>query len=99
MVFSYLIAQDVCYLFLCEASFAKRSAFAYLEDLRGEFNGRYGRRVAAVTRPYSFIEFGETNLGSGKCRLQPHANRKKILIPNKPSSSRYVHPEDKEVLR
>ncbi|KAM8851220.1 vesicle-trafficking protein SEC22b-A [Spinachia spinachia] len=57
MSFHYLIAQDVCYLFLCEASFAKRLAFAYLDDLRGEFHDRYGRKVAAVTRPYSFIEF------------------------------------------
>lgn len=55
-----MIAQGVCYLLLSEASFPKKMAFAYLEDLHTEFFDQYGRRVAAVTRPYSFIEFGET---------------------------------------
>lgn len=59
LVFSYVIAQGVCYLFLCEASFPKKVAFAYLEDLHSEFYDQYGRRVPTVTRPYSFIEFGK----------------------------------------
>lgn len=58
--FSCLIAQDVCYLCLCEASFPKKMAFAYLEDLHNEFYDQYGRKVSTVTRPYSFIEFGNT---------------------------------------
>lgn len=62
LVFSYLIAQGVCYLTLCEASFPKKMAFAYLEDLHSEFYDQYGRRVPSVTRPYSFIEFGKTAL-------------------------------------
>ncbi|XP_070701749.1 vesicle-trafficking protein SEC22b-A [Pempheris klunzingeri] len=57
MNFHYMIAQGVCYLSLCEASFPKKMAFAYLEELHSEFNDQYGRRVSAVTRPYSFIEF------------------------------------------
>lgn len=57
MNFHYLIAQGVCYLSLCEASFPKKLAFAYLEDLHSEFYEQYGRRVPTVTRPYSFIEF------------------------------------------
>ncbi|XP_029308751.1 LOW QUALITY PROTEIN: vesicle-trafficking protein SEC22b-A [Cottoperca gobio] len=57
MNFHYLIAQGVCYLFLCEASFPKKLAFAYLADLHSEFYDQYGRRVPTVTRPYSFIEF------------------------------------------
>uniref|UniRef100_A0AAQ6ANK0 Longin domain-containing protein n=1 Tax=Amphiprion ocellaris TaxID=80972 RepID=A0AAQ6ANK0_AMPOC len=57
MNFHYLIAQGVCYLSLCEASFPKKMAFAYLEDLHNEFYDQYGRRVPTVTRPYSFIEF------------------------------------------
>lgn len=59
-VFSYMIAQGVCYLLLCEASFPKKMAFAYLEDLHTEFFDQYGRKVPTVTRPYSFIEFGKT---------------------------------------
>ncbi|XP_073348117.1 vesicle-trafficking protein SEC22b-A [Pagrus major] len=57
MNFHYLIAQGVCYLSLCEASFPRKIAFAYLEDLHSEFYDQYGRRVPTVTRPYSFIEF------------------------------------------
>lgn len=55
--FHYFIAQGVCYLTLCEASFPKKLAFAYLEALHNEFYDQYGRRVPTVTRPYSFIEF------------------------------------------
>ncbi|KAI4809170.1 vesicle-trafficking protein SEC22b-A [Pseudochaenichthys georgianus] len=57
MNFHYLIAEGVCYLFLCDASFPKRMAFAYLEELHTEFYDQYGKRVTTVTRPYSFIEF------------------------------------------
>ncbi|MEQ2175720.1 hypothetical protein GOODEAATRI_020728, partial [Goodea atripinnis] len=49
--------QGVCCLCLCEASFPKKMAFGYLEDLHNEFYEQYGRRVPTVTRPYSFIEF------------------------------------------
>ncbi|XP_031595883.2 vesicle-trafficking protein SEC22b-like [Oreochromis aureus] len=57
MNFHLLIAQGVCYLSLCEASFPRKMAFAYLEDLSNEFYDQYGRRIPTVTRPYSFIEF------------------------------------------
>ncbi|XP_010772883.1 vesicle-trafficking protein SEC22b-B-like [Notothenia coriiceps] len=57
MNFHYLIAEGVCYLFLCEASFPKKMAFVYLEELHTEFYDQYGKRVTTVTRPYSFIEF------------------------------------------
>lgn len=59
LIFSYIMAQGICYLLLCEASFPKKIAFAYLEDLHTEFYDQYGRRVPTVTRPYSFIEFGK----------------------------------------
>lgn len=45
---------------LCEAVFPKKLAFAYLEDLQAEFHEQYGKKVPTVSRPYSFIEFGET---------------------------------------
>lgn len=57
---SYIIAEGICYLVLCESSFSKKMAFAYLEDLHTEFYDQYGKRVHRVTRPYSFIEFGKT---------------------------------------
>ncbi|XP_031595894.1 vesicle-trafficking protein SEC22b-B-like [Oreochromis aureus] len=58
MDFHLLIAQGVCYLTLCEASFPKKMAFEYLEDLRKKFYDQYGEEVPTVTRPYSFTEFG-----------------------------------------
>ncbi|XP_028987669.1 vesicle-trafficking protein SEC22b-A [Betta splendens] len=57
MNFHYLMAQGVCYLCLCENSFPKKLAFAYLEDLHNEFYDQYRRKVSSATRPYSFIEF------------------------------------------
>lgn len=44
---------------LCEASFPKKLAFAYLEDLQAEFHEQHGKKVPTVSRPYSFIEFGK----------------------------------------
>lgn len=56
---SYLIEKGVCYLVLCEGSFPKKLAYAYLEDLQAEFHEQHGKKVPTVSRPYSFIEFGE----------------------------------------
>lgn len=56
---SYVIEKGVCYLVLCEAGFPKKLAFAYLEDLQAEFHEQHGKKVQSVSRPYSFIEFGE----------------------------------------
>ncbi|GFY54093.1 vesicle-trafficking protein SEC22b [Trichonephila inaurata madagascariensis] len=55
--FHYLIYENVCYLALCEKSFSKRLAFAYLEDLKNEFSTHYGKMVSTAMRPYSCIEF------------------------------------------
>lgn len=49
----------MCYLVLCEATFPKKLAFAYLEDLHSEFDEQYGKKVPTVSRPYCFIEFGK----------------------------------------
>ena len=57
-VSSYFVERGVCYLVLCEKSFSRRQAFAYLEDLQAEFTSRYGSKIDTVSRPYSFIEFG-----------------------------------------
>lgn len=57
MVFHYLIEKGVCYLVLCEAAFPKKLAFSYLDDLHTEFHELYHKKVATVSRPYSFIEF------------------------------------------
>lgn len=60
--FSYVLEHGVCYLVLCDKAFSKRLAYTYLEDLQTEFQNQYGARVHTVSRPYSFIEFGETSV-------------------------------------
>jgi len=56
-IFHYVIDNDACFLVLCERGFSKKSAFTFLEEMAAEFTAQYGRRVAQVARPYSFIEF------------------------------------------
>uniref|UniRef100_H3CQW6 Vesicle-trafficking protein SEC22b n=1 Tax=Tetraodon nigroviridis TaxID=99883 RepID=H3CQW6_TETNG len=73
--FHYIIAQGVCYLVLCEASFPKKMAFACLEDLHTEFFDQYGRRVPTVTRPYSFIEFDTYIQKNKKAYVDSRARR------------------------
>ncbi|KAM3604052.1 uncharacterized protein V6R79_005829 [Siganus canaliculatus] len=75
MNFHYIIAQGVCYLVLCNASFPKKMAFAYLEDLHSEFYDQYGRRVPTVTRPYSFIEFDTYIQKTKKSYIDSRARR------------------------
>ncbi|KAE8291157.1 Vesicle-trafficking protein SEC22b-B SEC22 vesicle-trafficking protein-like protein B-B [Larimichthys crocea] len=67
--------SGVCYLLLCEASFPRKMAFAYLEDLHSEFYDQYGRRVATVTRPYSFIEFDTYIQKTKKSYIDSRARR------------------------
>lgn len=66
---SYFIEKGVCYLVLCEASFPKKLAFAYLEDLQAEFHEQHGKKVPTVSRPYSFIEFGKKKRKPGAAEL------------------------------
>ena len=60
----------MCYLVLCEATFPKKLAFAYLEDLHSEFDEQYGKKVPTVSRPYCFIEFGKYLLLASGSREQ-----------------------------
>lgn len=64
-LFHYMIDRGVCTLILCEKTFSKRLAFAYIEDINNEFFSQYGNRVDTVSRPYSFIEF-DTYIQKGK---------------------------------
>lgn len=57
--YSYTIQTGICYLILCEQTFSKNMAFAYLQELHQEFYSQYGKKVSTVSRPYPFIEFGE----------------------------------------
>ena len=55
---SCFIDRDVCYITLCEKTFPRKNAYAYLEDLAQEFIAQYGQKIHLAARPYSFIEFG-----------------------------------------
>ena len=61
-VFHYLIEFGVCYLTLCEKSYPKKLAFAYLEELQKEFQEKYGHEIGTVARPYAFVKFGISSL-------------------------------------
>lgn len=60
---------------LCEASFPKKMAFGYLDDLHSEFFDQYGRRVSTVTRPYTFIEFDNYIQKTKKTYVDSRARR------------------------
>ncbi|KAM6921099.1 vesicle-trafficking protein SEC22b-B isoform 1-T1 [Xenentodon cancila] len=75
MAFHYLIEKGVCYLVLCEASFPKKLAFAYLEDLQAEFHEQHGKKVPTVSRPYSFIEFDTYIQKTKKSYIDSRARR------------------------
>lgn len=42
---------------LCEKTYPKKLAFAYLTDLEQEFNQQHGSQVHGVSRPYAFVKF------------------------------------------
>jgi len=55
--FFYEIENDVCYLTLCDASYPKKLARAFLDEIKKEFDIQYGAEVRGATRPYAFIKF------------------------------------------
>nr|XP_020478016.1 vesicle-trafficking protein SEC22b-B isoform X1 [Monopterus albus] len=75
MAFHYYIEKGVCYLVLCDASFPKKLAFAYLEDLQAEFHEQHGKKVSVVSRPYSFIEFDTYIQKTKKSYIDSRARR------------------------
>jgi vesicle transport protein SEC22 len=55
---SYLIAGNVTYLVICDASYPRKLAFSYLDELTKEFERVYGDKVEGVRKPYAFVGFG-----------------------------------------
>ena len=53
-----MIEYNVVYLCLCQGSYPKALAFAYLEELQKAFQEQHGRDVDTVARPYAFVKFG-----------------------------------------
>jgi hypothetical protein len=50
---------------LCDKSYPKKLAFAFLEELQKEFQEKYGPEVGTVSRPYAFVKFGTLILFGG----------------------------------
>ncbi|CAH1787521.1 unnamed protein product [Owenia fusiformis] len=75
VTFHYLIERGAVFLTVCDKSFSKRLAFAYLEDLQTEFVSQYGQKVATVSRPYSFIEFDTYMQKAKKSYIDSRARR------------------------
>ena len=57
--FLYLIENGVCYLTMCDATFPKKLAYSFLEELKKEFDIQHGADVNSAKRPYSFQKFGK----------------------------------------
>ena len=91
LIYSYIIEQDACFLTLCDRNFNKKLAYSFLEDLSQEFYSQYGHRINTATRPYSFIEFGETKKKYFNCYKQT-----KMLIFYK--NYRYIYSKSQENL-
>lgn len=56
-VFHYITANNVVYLTLAERAYPRRLAFAFLDDVRREFETVYGGQVNLASRPYEMIRF------------------------------------------
>eukprot|EP01087_Luapelamoeba_hula_P024715 TRINITY_DN9506_c0_g1_i1.p1 TRINITY_DN9506_c0_g1~~TRINITY_DN9506_c0_g1_i1.p1 ORF type:complete len:213 (-),score=54.94 TRINITY_DN9506_c0_g1_i1:647-1285(-) len=55
--FMYVIDNDVCFLTLCDKSYPKKLAAAFLDEIKKEFDIQYGPEVRKAERPYAFIKF------------------------------------------
>jgi vesicle transport protein SEC22 len=55
--FHYLLGDQVAFLTLSEKAYPRKLAFAFLDELRREFEAVYGAQVALANRPYEMIRF------------------------------------------
>jgi vesicle transport protein SEC22 len=73
--FHYLIGEQVAYLTLSEKAYPRKLAFAFLDELRREFQAAYGAQVAFATRPYEMIRFDTFIQKTKKVYLDANATR------------------------
>ncbi|KAL9654819.1 hypothetical protein ABK040_008612 [Willaertia magna] len=57
MVFHILISDGIVYMTLCEKSYSTQLAYAFLEELKKEFNNLYLSEAHKVERAFAFIKF------------------------------------------
>ncbi|ORY24295.1 Longin-like domain-containing protein [Naematelia encephala] len=53
----YLIVDKVIYMCICDATYPRKLAFSYLDELSKEFQRSYEGKIETVTRPYAFMGF------------------------------------------
>ena len=58
--------ESICALALCDQNFPRKVAFAFLDDIATEFLNQNRTRVDSVTRPFHFLEFGESYIQQAK---------------------------------
>lgn len=57
----YIVRAGICYLCICDRSYPRKLAFAYLAAIAEEFAASYGAAAMSPTcRPYAFVEFEAT---------------------------------------
>lgn len=50
-----------CFITLCDSSYPRKLAFHYLQDLQKEFQKFDISLIDKITRPYSFVKFGNAH--------------------------------------
>ena len=58
LVLSYLVENGHCFITLCDSSYPRKLAFHYLQDLQKEFEKFDIGLMEKITKPYSFVRFG-----------------------------------------
>lgn len=60
LVLSYLVENGVVFIVLCESMYPRKLAFHYLQDIQKEFEKFDKTLIGKITRPYSFVKFGNS---------------------------------------
>ena len=58
LILSYLVENGHCFITLCDSSYPRKLAFHYLQDLQKEFEKFDIGLMEKITKPYSFVRFG-----------------------------------------
>ncbi|KAK2973093.1 hypothetical protein RJ640_023023 [Escallonia rubra] len=57
---SYMVENGICFITLCDSSYPRKLAFHYLQDLQKEFEKFERSLIDKITKPYSFVKFGNS---------------------------------------
>jgi vesicle transport protein SEC22 len=60
LLLSFLVENGVVYIVLCESTYPRKLAFHYLQDIQKEFEKFDKTLIGKITKPYSFVKFGNS---------------------------------------